>query len=123
MKAIQVYEPGGPDQLKLVDVPVPVPGSGQALVKIAAIGVNYIDIYFRTGLYKSTFRSPSAWKPPELSKRWAPASAAVAVGDRVAYAMCAGFLRGVRRRARLATREGARTESASRPLPPPCCRA
>ena len=53
MKAIQVRELGGPEKLELVDVPQPVPGPGQALVKIAASGVNFIDMYFRTGLYKA----------------------------------------------------------------------
>ena len=53
MKAIQVTVPGGPESLQLVDVPVPKPGAGQALVRLAASGVNFIDIYFRTGLYKA----------------------------------------------------------------------
>ena len=53
MKAIHVKEPGGPEQMELVDVPTPAPGPGQALVRIAASGVNFIDIYFRTGLYKA----------------------------------------------------------------------
>ena len=51
MKAIQVKETGGPEKMELVDLPQPVPGPQQALVKIAASGVNYIDIYFRMGLY------------------------------------------------------------------------
>ena len=53
MKAIQVNIPGGPENLQLVDVPVPQPGPSQALVRIAASGVNFIDIYFRTGLVQS----------------------------------------------------------------------
>jgi len=53
MKAIQVRETGGPEKLELVELPVPSPGPQQALVKIAASGVNFIDIYFRTGLYKA----------------------------------------------------------------------
>jgi NADPH2:quinone reductase len=51
MKAIQVYELGGPEVLRYEDVPLPEPGPGQARVKIAAIGVNYTDVYSRTGLY------------------------------------------------------------------------
>ena len=43
MKAIQVKEPGGPERMELVEVPTPVPGPGQALVRIAATGVNFID--------------------------------------------------------------------------------
>ena len=53
MKAIHVKKPGGPDAMELVDAPTPTPGPGQALVRIAASGVNFIDVYFRTGLYKA----------------------------------------------------------------------
>jgi NADPH2:quinone reductase len=53
MKAIRVFETGGVEKLVYDDVPVPSPGPGEALVKIRAIGLNFIDIYFRTGLYKS----------------------------------------------------------------------
>jgi NADPH:quinone reductase len=52
MKAIRVHEPGGPEVLRYDDVPLPEPGPGQARVKIAAAGVNFIDIYFRTGQYR-----------------------------------------------------------------------
>ena len=51
MKAIQVQKTGGPEALTLVDVPVPKPKDNEALVKIAAIGVNFIDVYFREGRY------------------------------------------------------------------------
>lgn len=51
MKAIQVSSPGGADALHYVDVPMPVPKPGEALVRIEAIGVNYLDVYHRTGLY------------------------------------------------------------------------
>ena len=53
MKAVFVEQPGGPENLKYADQPKPEPGPGQALVKIAAAGVNFIDVYFRTGLYKA----------------------------------------------------------------------
>src|SRR5690242_11201737 len=52
MKAIRVHAPGGPDALRYEAVPEPAPGPGQALVKIEAAGVNFIDVYQRTGLYK-----------------------------------------------------------------------
>ena len=51
MKAVFVEQPGGVENLKHSDIPKPSPGPGQALVKIAASGVNYIDIYFRKGVY------------------------------------------------------------------------
>jgi NADPH2:quinone reductase len=51
MKAIKVYEYGGPEVLSYEDVPEPEPGPGQARVRLAASGVNYIDVYQRTGIY------------------------------------------------------------------------
>ena len=56
MKAIVVREFGGPDVMKLEDVPVPSPGPGQLLVKVAAVGVNPVDGYIRSGTYA---RKPS----------------------------------------------------------------
>lgn len=52
-KAIRVYEYGGPEVMRFEDVPPAEPGPGQIRVRQAAIGVNFIDIYFRTGAYKS----------------------------------------------------------------------
>jgi NADPH2:quinone reductase len=90
MKAIQVKEPGGPEAMELVDAPVPQPGPKQALVRIAAAGVNFIDVYFRTGLYKAD-------RPISLGNEGAGTVEAVgsevtevAPGDRVAYAMARG---------------------------------
>jgi NADPH2:quinone reductase len=54
MKAIQIRETGGPDVLSLVDLPIPVPGPGQVLIRVEAIGMNFIEIYFRKGQYKAT---------------------------------------------------------------------
>lgn len=51
MKAILVSQTGGPDVMKLADVPVPQPKSNEALVKVEAIGLNFIDVYFREGRY------------------------------------------------------------------------
>ena len=53
MKSIQVKETGGPEKMQLVEVAKPTPGPGQALLRIAASGVNFIDVYFRMGLYKA----------------------------------------------------------------------
>lgn len=52
MKAVRIRETGGPDVLHLEDVPDPQPGPGQVLIRQTAIGVNFIDAYFRSGLYK-----------------------------------------------------------------------
>jgi NADPH2:quinone reductase len=53
MNAIQIHQTGGPEVLTLVDLPEPVPGPGQVLIKVAATGVNFIEIYFREGRYKA----------------------------------------------------------------------
>ena len=53
MKQILVAEPGGPEPMTLADVPTPAPAPGHALVAIHVAGVNFLDVYFRTGLYKS----------------------------------------------------------------------
>ncbi|HZC18069.1 MAG TPA: alcohol dehydrogenase catalytic domain-containing protein, partial [Rubrobacteraceae bacterium] len=52
MKAVRVNEYGGPEVLSYEDVPVPEPEAGQALVRLAASGVNFIDVYQRTGIYE-----------------------------------------------------------------------
>lgn len=51
MRAIQIHETGGPENMHLVEVPDPVPGDGELLVDVAAAGVNFIDTYHRSGLY------------------------------------------------------------------------
>jgi NADPH2:quinone reductase len=51
MKAIQIKKPGGPEALDLVEIPVPQPKPNEALVKVAASGVNFIDVYHREGRY------------------------------------------------------------------------
>lgn len=51
MKAVRVHQPGGPEAMQLEDIPTPTPAEGQALVRLQAIGVNFIDTYKRSGLY------------------------------------------------------------------------
>ena len=81
---------GGPENLKYIDVPEPEVKPGQALVKVEAAGVNFVDVYFRTGLYKA----PES--PVLLGNEGAGTIAAVAsdvnlpVGTRVAWAMVRG---------------------------------
>ena len=52
MKAIRVHEPGGPEVLRWEDVSVGEPGPGEARVRHTAVGLNFVDVYYRTGLYK-----------------------------------------------------------------------
>jgi NADPH2:quinone reductase len=86
-KAIRMHATGGPEVLRWEDVPVPEPGPGEALIQQHAVGLNYIDVYFRTGLYKL----PSL--PAVIGQEGAgivvaigPDVSHVTVGDRVAYA-------------------------------------
>jgi NADPH:quinone reductase len=90
MKAIQVQAPGGPEQLQLVDVPAPQPGPGQILVKIAFAGVNYIDTYFRTGLYKSELPIAIGMEAAGVVESVGPDVRGLLVGQRVAYCMARG---------------------------------
>jgi NADPH2:quinone reductase len=90
MKRIIVEATGGPEQMKLVDAPKPSPGPKEAVVAIAFTGVNFIDVYFRTGLYKAD--------PPIVLGSEASGTVEsvgrdvteVAPGDRVAYTMVRG---------------------------------
>jgi NADPH2:quinone reductase len=86
MKAIRVHETGGPDTLKYEDIPVPSPGSSQAQVKVEAIGLNYIDCYFRMGLYKTALPFTPGMEAAGAVTAIGPDVAELKVGDRVAYA-------------------------------------
>lgn len=90
MKAIQVNEVGGPDQMKLVDVPKPQPGPKQAVIKIEASGVNFIDVYFRTGLYKADPPITLGMEAAGVVEAIGAEVTEVKPGDRVAYAMTRG---------------------------------
>jgi NADPH2:quinone reductase len=90
MKSIQVKVPGGPESLELLEVPKPQPGPGQALVRIAASGVNFIDIYFRTGLYKADAPILIGSEGAGTVEAIGEGVGEVAPGDRVAYAMARG---------------------------------
>ncbi len=90
MRAIQVKETGGPEKMELVDLPQPVAGPGQALVKIAASGVNFIDVYFRTGSYKADLPITLGSEGAGTVVSVGDGVSEVAPGDRVAYAMTRG---------------------------------
>lgn len=90
MKIIQVSKHGGPEELKLVDAPVPQPGPGQALIKVAAAGVNFIDVYFRTGLYKADLPFTPGNEAAGTIEAVGEGVTDFKPGDRVAYAMFRG---------------------------------
>jgi NADPH2:quinone reductase len=86
MKAIRVHAYGGPEALTLEELPIPQPGPGQALVKIEAIGVNYIDVYQRTGLYPAPLPRLMGVEGAGVVEVLGADVTEVKVGDRVAYA-------------------------------------
>ena len=90
MKAIYVQNPGGAENLVYGDIPKPKPGRGQALVKIAVSGVNYIDVYFRTGLYKAEPPIVLGMEAAGTVEEAGPDVSTLKRGDRVAYAMARG---------------------------------
>ncbi|HUZ65186.1 MAG TPA: quinone oxidoreductase [Acetobacteraceae bacterium] len=86
-RMIRMTKPGGTDVLELADVPLPAPGPGEILVRQSAIGINFIDIYHRTGLYPL----PSMPAVPGVEGAGVvvaagPGVAHVKPGDRIAYA-------------------------------------
>jgi NADPH:quinone reductase len=90
MKAIRIQQHGGPEELKIEEVPVPVPGEEQALVRLEAIGVNFIDVYHRTGLYKIAPPFTPGMEGAGVVEAVGKNVKDVRPGDRVAYAMAIG---------------------------------
>jgi len=96
-RAIVVHETGGPEVLRFEDVPVPPAGPGEALVRQTAIGVNFIDVYFRTGLYKApTLPFVLGHEGAGVVEAVGPGVSEVRAGDRVAYAGVPGSYAEVR---------------------------
>ncbi len=90
MKRIVVTEPGGPERLTLIDDAVPEPGQGEVLVAVEYSGVNFIDTYFRTGLYKSERPIAIGQEAAGIVEKVGAGVTTVRPGDRVAYAMVRG---------------------------------
>ncbi|MGA7992981.1 MAG: quinone oxidoreductase [Thermoanaerobaculia bacterium] len=85
MKAIRVHVPGGPEALRYEDVPDPSPKAGEALVRVEAAGVNFIEVYFRTGVYKPAGHpfTPGG-EAAGVVEAVGPGVTEVGLGDRVA---------------------------------------
>ena len=90
MKAIQIRETGGPEVLLSVDLPDPVPGAGQALVRLDCAGINYIDVYHRIGLYKQPMPLVPGLEGAGVVVALGPGVTDVKIGDRVAWADAIG---------------------------------
>jgi NADPH2:quinone reductase len=87
MKAIRVHQFGGPEVLRYEEVPLPEPGKGEARVKIEAIGLNYIDVYQRTGLYQQPLPFVGGREGAGVVDKVGPGVTEIKEGDRVAYCM------------------------------------
>lgn len=85
MKAIRVHETGDPKVLKYEDVPTPEPGDGEVLVKITAAGVNFIDIYHRTGLYPKELPFTPGLEAAGTVEAVGAGVESFQIGDQVAY--------------------------------------
>ena len=83
MKAVRFHETGGPEVLRYEEVPDPVPGEGQALVKLSAIGVNFVDTYRRSGAYPVDLPHLPGSEGAGEVVALGPGADGVAVGDRV----------------------------------------
>jgi NADPH2:quinone reductase len=85
MKAIRVHAAGGPEVMRLEDVAQPTPKAGEALVKVDAAGLNYIDVYFRSGQYKAEYPLTLGLEAGGTVTAVGPNVSEVKVGDKVAY--------------------------------------
>jgi len=85
--AIRIHQTGGPEVLRWEAIEVPAPGVGEVLLRQTAVGLNYIDVYFRTGLYAApTMPFIPGLEGAGVVEAVGPEVTALAVGDRVAYA-------------------------------------
>lgn len=85
-KAIRITQTGGPEVMNLVDVDVPAPGPGQVQVRQHACGLNYIDVYFRTGLYPQALPAGVGQEGSGVITAVGEGVNFLKIGDRVAYA-------------------------------------
>ena len=88
--AIRIHETGGPEQMRWEEVAVGAPGAGEVLVRNTAIGLNYIDVYFRNGLYPAPLPATLGQEGAGIVEALGPRVKDFKVGDRVAYAQPLG---------------------------------
>jgi NADPH2:quinone reductase len=90
MKAIQVKQVGGPEAMEVAELPVPQPKANEAVVKLSASGVNFIDVYFREGRYKSPLPFVPGQEGAGVVTAVGADAKSVKVGDRVAWSSLQG---------------------------------
>ena len=86
MKAVRVHEHGGPEVMKWEDVDIGGRGEGEVRIKHTAVGLNYIDVYFRIGLYPAPLPHGIGLEAAGVIEQIGPGVSGFSVGDRVAYA-------------------------------------
>jgi NADPH2:quinone reductase len=84
--AVRIHRPGGPEELRWEEVPLPAPRHGEARVRQHAVGLNFIDIYHRTGQYPLPLPATLGLEAAGVVEELGPGTTGLAVGDRVAYA-------------------------------------
>jgi NADPH2:quinone reductase len=94
MHAIQVTEHGGPEVMKWTELPTPTPIKGEVRVRLEAAGVNFIDVYFRTGAYSAELPAIPGLEGAGVVEEVGPEVVALRVGDRVAWSDRVGASRG-----------------------------
>lgn len=85
MQAIRVHQCGGPEALVLETLPTPEPGPGEALVSVSAVGINFIEVYQRSGHYPLPLPLAMGVEGAGVVKRLGPGDSPVAEGDRVTW--------------------------------------
>jgi NADPH2:quinone reductase len=90
MKAIRVHTQGGPEVMKLEEIAEPTAGAGQAVVKIEAAGLNFVDVYFRSGMYKAPLPLTPGLEAAGTVTAVGPGVTDLKPGDRVAYTGISG---------------------------------
>jgi len=90
MKAVRIHTHGGPDVLRVEEVPAPEPGPGEARVRLAACGVNFVDIYQRLGQYRLTLPVALGQEGAGTVDAVGPQVSEVRVGDHVTFANVMG---------------------------------
>jgi NADPH:quinone reductase len=90
MRAMRVHTPGGPDAITEDRIPVPAPGPGEALVRVEFVGVNFIDIYKRSGLYTVPLPSTIGEEGAGTVEAVGEGVTDIRAGDRVAWASIGG---------------------------------
>ena len=84
--AIRVHKIGGPEEMKWEEIDVPAPKENEVLIKHKVIGLNYIDTYFRSGLYPAPLPTGIGMEAAGIIEEIGPGVAGFSAGDRVAYA-------------------------------------